>query len=158
MLLSLLVALVVVVIVVVKAYNRHRSRVYSHRQSLEQEMELLSTLQARAAKLLQEQYSGRLHGDDDALEIARSRIKLGREIGSGAFAVVRQAQVVSLDAFTGGATVDVAAKLMKDNVSDAARVHFLMEARLMAAITHPKIITLIGVCTASLPFMIITQV
>ena len=88
------------------------------------------------------------------LEIDRQRLKMGRELGKGAFGLVCLAELQLPD----GGSQTVAVKALLDGVSSTELTKFLMEARLMGLLNHENLLELVAVCTAETPFYIVTEI
>jgi hypothetical protein len=89
----------------------------------------------------------------ERLEIDRSRLKMGKELGKGAFGVVCLANFRRPD----GQEQTVAVKALLDGVSQTELEKFLMEARLMSLLNHENLMELVAVCTKETPFYIVTE-
>jgi len=87
----------------------------------------------------------KLLSGSDRMQINMSEIKLLRELGSGAFGVVRLGEI-------GGQ--QVAVKIMKDANSDQ-KGQFIEEAQVMAKLHHPNLVKLLGIVCE--PICIVTE-
>lgn len=97
------------------------------------------------------------HLDDDVgnlfeqMEIQRSKLRMGQEIGKGAFGIVYQASIF------GRVGEQVAVKTLLDGVIAEELVRFLVEGRIMAMLEHDNIVQLIGVCTEEIPPYLVVE-
>ena len=85
------------------------------------------------------------------LEVNRSTVSLHKVLGSGAFGEVR------LGTLFAGATVDVAVKTLKYTGSQDESAKFLVEARILSALSHPNIVRLLAVCTETSPLLMVIE-
>jgi serine/threonine protein kinase len=81
------------------------------------------------------------------LEVDRSELELGRQLGKGAFGVVHVATI-------GG--TDVAVKTLSSGGAEMQR-KFLIEARLLSALAHPHVVRILHVCTRTMPYAIAVE-
>lgn len=51
----------------------------------------------------------------------------------------------------------VAVKQLADGATDTDQAHFLVEARILAGLRHPSLLSLVGVCHDRLPFLMVTE-
>ena len=86
------------------------------------------------------------------LEVDRSLVSLGRVLGSGAFGEVRLGSLLQA-----GTTVDVAIKTLKDAGGHEESSKFLVEARILSALSHPNIVTLLAVCAEASPLLMVIE-
>ena len=89
----------------------------------------------------------------ERLEIDRSQLKLGRELGKGAFGVVCIATLTNPH----GVDRTVAVKTLLEGVVQDELTKFLVEARLMSLLSHESLLELVAVCTSDTPFYIVTE-
>jgi fibroblast growth factor receptor 2 len=83
---------------------------------------------------------------DEQYEVARDKVILGKELGSGNFGCVYQAEVK--DHFASGVTTIAAVKQLKDGYSDKDVLDLINEMEVMKMIPkHDNIINLLGCCT-----------
>jgi hypothetical protein len=90
----------------------------------------------------------------EALEIDKSRIKVGRALGEGQFGSVAAA-VMHVSA--GEAEKAVAVKVLKEQVGGDMQAKFVLEARILAALSHPHIVRVEAVCFRQSPNMIVVE-
>eukprot|EP00049_Salpingoeca_infusionum_P017950 m.355097 g.355097 ORF g.355097 m.355097 type:complete len:2186 (+) comp17178_c0_seq1:509-7066(+) len=86
-----------------------------------------------------------------SLEVQPERLTLIKELGHGEFGVVmlgRQVEEGDLVAIK---------QLNERGVSQEEQAKFLGECRLMAALEHPNIVSIVGVCTKELPIMAVLE-
>jgi hypothetical protein len=76
------------------------------------------------------------------LEVGRSELDVGRQLGKGAFGVVHMATIRG---------TEVAVKTLSGGGAEMQR-KFLIEARLLAALQHPHVVRLVHVCTSAMPY------
>lgn len=81
------------------------------------------------------------------LEVKRSELQLMQRLGAGHFGEVYAGKWRRM--------VDVAVKTLKPN--SMSPTEFLEEAKIMHKLRHPKLVQLMGVCTAREPMYIITE-
>lgn len=87
-------------------------------------------------------------------EYPRGWLDIISGIGSGAFGVVLLAKS------TNGNTRDpycVAVKMLKENADESEARSFAAEARFMANLRHPNVVSFIGVCMAELPWLLVLE-
>ena len=163
--LGLIAAGVVIIIIILVVFFIIRGRRQSHyNQDLEfqlQSMKLgVEELTSRVKDMFSREFA-RTIGDNSEqsesafakLEIDRSKIEVGKELGKGAFGVVYKAKVVLND----GRSREVAAKTLIEDCGTDELTKFLMEARLMSLLAHPNLLELVAVVTKETPFYIITE-
>ena len=80
-------------------------------------------------------------------EIGRDQIVLGRQLGKGAFGAVYASRIDGRD---------VAIKML---ISEASELQekFLLEGKLLCALRHPHVVSLLHVQTRSMPFAIVVE-
>ena len=91
----------------------------------------------------------RMREIDPRLEYDRNSIKYIKDLGTGAFGQVFQAEVVDKN---NERVMQVAVKMMKDGRASDLKKAFQNEALLLANFSHPNIVKLRGVCTKGTPF------
>jgi serine/threonine protein kinase len=84
-----------------------------------------------------------------ALETPRDRITLLSTLGAGAFGEVKLAELQGKG--------KLAAKVLKSNNERDTREKFLTEARILAILRHPNIVSLVGVCTCEPPMVMLIE-
>ncbi len=89
----------------------------------------------------------------DMLRVEPGRLRLGRTLGEGQFGMVSAAVLTTGTA----STVDVAVKVLKDDVTPDMQAKFLLEARILAALNHAHIVRVLAVCFDSTPHMIVVE-
>ena len=89
----------------------------------------------------------------DALEIDSRYLRLGPELGKGAFGVVRQATY----ALPKTKKVDVAVKLVHSSIDSMAANKFLVETYLLCSLRHPNLIKVIGIQTKTRPTLLLME-
>uniref|UniRef100_A0A182JN47 Uncharacterized protein n=1 Tax=Anopheles atroparvus TaxID=41427 RepID=A0A182JN47_ANOAO len=100
--------------------------------------------------------NARARGDADYLEIPHSCLRIGREIGKGAFGRVFMASAVKLPGFNGPKIVAI--KQLKKCPSSDEFDEFLDEIAMMKKVgKHPNIVTLLGCCTIKEPLTMIME-
>lgn len=117
---------------------------------------LVVQLRRRTGKLTPHNFEADLvaiSGEFMPKELARSAVTLLEEVGSGQFGAVFKGTVEhdNLPPYT------VAVKTLKEGTGGPERAHFLREAALMAQFHHPNILQLVGVCTSSVPLLLVAQ-
>eukprot|EP00042_Codosiga_hollandica_P041687 m.374554 g.374554 ORF g.374554 m.374554 type:complete len:926 (-) comp56166_c0_seq1:359-3136(-) len=91
-------------------------------------------------------------GSLEPMEVSRSCVAIERDIGTGAFGSVSQGKLVRADA----STVACAVKVLSSSEQEL-KSKFLAEAQLLAQLQHPRIVTLLAVCTTSEPFLLVME-
>ncbi|XP_050072569.1 uncharacterized protein LOC126560654 [Anopheles maculipalpis] len=100
--------------------------------------------------------NARARGDADYLEVPHSCLRIGREIGKGAFGRVFMASAVKLPAFNGPKIVAI--KQLKKCSSSDEFDEFLDEIAMMKKVgKHPNIVALLGCCTIKEPLTMIME-
>ncbi|XP_053673296.1 vascular endothelial growth factor receptor 1 [Anopheles nili] len=100
--------------------------------------------------------NARARGDADYLEIPHSCLRIGREIGKGAFGRVFMASAVKLPGFSGPKIVAI--KQLKKCSSSDEFDEFLDEITMMKKVgKHPNIVVLLGCCTIKEPLTMIME-
>ncbi|KFB40033.1 tyrosine-protein kinase [Anopheles sinensis] len=100
--------------------------------------------------------NARARGDADYLEVPHSCLRIGREIGKGAFGRVFMASAVKLPGFNGPKIVAI--KQLKKCPSSDEFDEFLDEIAMMKKVgKHPNIVTLLGCCTIKEPLTMIME-
>lgn len=98
----------------------------------------------------------RMRGEVDLLEVPHSCLRIGREIGKGAFGRVFMASASKLAGSPG--TVIVAVKQLKKCSKADEFDEFLDEIAMMKRVgRHPNIVTLLGCCTIKEPLTMIME-
>ncbi|XP_052863977.1 platelet-derived growth factor receptor alpha [Anopheles cruzii] len=98
----------------------------------------------------------RARGKADNLEVPHSSLRIGREIGKGAFGRVFMASASKLPNING--TQIVAVKQLKRSPSAGQYDEFLDEITMMKRVgQHPNIVTLLGCCTIKEPLTMIME-
>uniref|UniRef100_A0A0K2V482 receptor protein-tyrosine kinase n=1 Tax=Lepeophtheirus salmonis TaxID=72036 RepID=A0A0K2V482_LEPSM len=93
---------------------------------------------------------------DPEWEVARSRIKLGRTLGEGAFGKVVQGEVKDLPRRPGITTVAI--KMLKEGHTDSEMIDLVSEMTMMKIIgQHVNIINLLGLATRDGPLYVIVE-
>ncbi|XP_045188886.1 fibroblast growth factor receptor 2-like isoform X2 [Mercenaria mercenaria] len=93
---------------------------------------------------------------DSKWEFPRDRLTLGKELGSGAFGVVRSGEAVGINNRQGSTTVAV--KMLKQDATDREMTDLMVEMEMMKIVRgHKNIINLLGCCTQSGPLYVITE-
>ncbi|XP_060573437.1 fibroblast growth factor receptor 2-like isoform X2 [Ruditapes philippinarum] len=93
---------------------------------------------------------------DSKWEFPRDRLTLGKELGSGAFGVVRSGEAVGINNRQGSTTVAV--KMLKQDATDREMTDLMVEMEMMKLVRgHKNIINLLGCCTQSGPLYVITE-
>ncbi|KAL4232110.1 Fibroblast growth factor receptor 4 [Mactra antiquata] len=93
---------------------------------------------------------------DSKWEFPRERLTLGKELGSGAFGVVRQGEAVGINNRQGSSTVAV--KMLKQDATDREMTDLMVEMEMMKIVRgHKNIISLLGCCTQNGPLYVITE-
>jgi hypothetical protein len=82
------------------------------------------------------------------LEVAAESVGMGKVLGEGEFGSV------VLGEYQGR---NVAIKLLKDTASKEAGQRFATEARILAALVHPHIVRVVGVCFKTTPQFIVVE-
>uniref|UniRef100_A0A182WA62 Protein kinase domain-containing protein n=1 Tax=Anopheles minimus TaxID=112268 RepID=A0A182WA62_9DIPT len=100
--------------------------------------------------------NARARGDADYLEVPHSCLRIGREIGKGAFGRVFMASAVKLPGFNGPKIVAI--KQLKKCSSSDEFDEFLDEITMMKKVgKHPNIVALLGCCTIKEPLTMIME-
>jgi serine/threonine protein kinase len=94
--------------------------------------------------------------DGKPREMKRIAIKLLNNIGEGAFGTVSKG-LVDERGTTGVPEYTVAVKVLKNEPTGSEIKEFMREAAIMAQFKHPNVLSLVGVCTAGEPAMIVLQ-
>jgi serine/threonine protein kinase len=94
--------------------------------------------------------------DGKPREMKRAVVKLLNNIGEGAFGTVYKGLVDERSA-TGVPEYTVAVKVLKTEPTSSEIKEFMREAAIMAQFKHPNVLSLVGVCTAGEPAMIVLQ-
>ncbi|XP_058449287.1 uncharacterized protein LOC131429253 [Malaya genurostris] len=98
----------------------------------------------------------RAKGDADMLEVPHACLRIGREIGKGAFGRVFMASASKLPGYNG--TVIVAVKQLKKCPKADKFDEFQDEIAMMKRVgRHPNIVTLLGCCTIKEPLTMIME-
>ncbi|XP_038109040.1 tyrosine-protein kinase receptor torso isoform X2 [Culex quinquefasciatus] len=98
----------------------------------------------------------RARGDADMLEVAHTCLRIGREIGKGAFGRVFMASAVNIAGCPD--PLIVAVKQLKKSSKTDAFDEFLDEIAMMKRVgRHPNIVTLLGCCTIKEPLTMIME-
>lgn len=93
---------------------------------------------------------------DSKWEFPRERLTLGKELGSGAFGVVRQGEATGINNRQGVTTVAV--KMLKSDATDREMTDLMVEMEMMKIVRgHKNIISLLGCCTQAGPLYVITE-
>ncbi|KAK3606106.1 hypothetical protein CHS0354_006469 [Potamilus streckersoni] len=93
---------------------------------------------------------------DTKWEFPRDRLILGKELGAGAFGVVRQGEAIGINNKSGSTTVAV--KMLKEDATDREMTDLMMEMEMMKIVRgHKNIINLQGCCTQSGPLFVIVE-
>ncbi|KAL5255722.1 hypothetical protein ACHWQZ_G011071 [Mnemiopsis leidyi] len=87
-------------------------------------------------------------------QIAKSRLRSFAVLGEGQFGTVYKAELKSLD---GSPSSWVAIKQIKDDQSADAIREYEKEMLMMTQLHHPNIVKLVGLCTDSPPYYILTE-
>jgi hypothetical protein len=92
------------------------------------------------------------------LEVPRKTVRFGRTLGQGNYGVVRLATLQRKEPDLPASLVEVAVKsrLMRETDATIDKALFI-EGLVLHAVHHPNILTLLGVCTDTLPFLLITE-
>jgi hypothetical protein len=88
------------------------------------------------------------------LEIDRSCLVLGSELGKGSFGVVYLATMISPQ---GAQQRTVAVKSLRPGAAQEEMTRFLTEARLMCLLQHQNLVEVVAVCSKSTPFYIVME-
>jgi hypothetical protein len=165
---TVIVVVVTVVVVVVALltlftiWRRQGRRIDVQRSTLRAQLQSLTAVQEQAVKLLASTYGSRLPAltaDFPRYELPRKHVVIGDTIGQGSFAIVHKGTLTRSPPAVRDSTINIVAiKVLKDVQNELACVKFLMEARLMSALTHPNIVALCAVCSQSMPMSIVTEV
>ncbi|XP_049280880.1 vascular endothelial growth factor receptor 1 isoform X3 [Anopheles funestus] len=100
--------------------------------------------------------NARARGDADYLEVPHSCLRIGREIGKGAFGRVFMASAVKLPGLNGPKIVAI--KQLKKCSSSDEFDEFLDEITMMKKVgKHPNIVALLGCCTIKEPLTMIME-
>uniref|UniRef100_A0A182SNY0 Protein kinase domain-containing protein n=1 Tax=Anopheles maculatus TaxID=74869 RepID=A0A182SNY0_9DIPT len=100
--------------------------------------------------------NARDRGDADYLEVPHACLRIGREIGKGAFGRVFMASAVKLPGFNGPKIVAI--KQLKKCSSSDEFDEFLDEIAMMKKVgKHPNIVALLGCCTIKEPLTMIME-
>ncbi|XP_061512028.1 uncharacterized protein LOC1279581 isoform X1 [Anopheles gambiae] len=100
--------------------------------------------------------NARARGDADYLEVPHSCLRIGREIGKGAFGRVFMASAIKLPGFSGPKIVAI--KQLKKCSSSDEFDEFLDEITMMKKVgKHPNIVALLGCCTIKEPLTMIME-
>jgi serine/threonine protein kinase len=94
--------------------------------------------------------------EDRPREMKRNAIKLLNNIGEGAFGTVYKG-LVDERSTTGVPEYTVAVKVLKNEPTGSEIKEFMREAAIMAQFKYPNVLSLVGVCTAGEPAMIVLQ-
>ncbi|XP_055640819.1 platelet-derived growth factor receptor alpha isoform X2 [Toxorhynchites rutilus septentrionalis] len=98
----------------------------------------------------------RARGDADQLEVPHSCLRIGREIGKGAFGRVFMASATKLPGCNG--PMIVAVKQLKKSPEADEIDEFLDEIEMLKRVgRHPNIVTLLGCCTIKKPLTMIME-
>uniref|UniRef100_A0A1B0CHI7 receptor protein-tyrosine kinase n=1 Tax=Lutzomyia longipalpis TaxID=7200 RepID=A0A1B0CHI7_LUTLO len=98
----------------------------------------------------------RARGEADSLEIPHSSLKIGREIGKGAFGRVFIARAENIGSKTG--SLIVAVKQLKKKPTADELEEFLSEITTMKKVgRHPNVVSLIGCCTIRQPLLMVME-
>ncbi|KAH3786281.1 hypothetical protein DPMN_164387, partial [Dreissena polymorpha] len=93
---------------------------------------------------------------DSKWEFPRDRLTLGKELGSGAFGVVREGRAIGIGNRQGPSTVAV--KMLKQDATDREMTDLMVEMEMMKIVRgHKNIISLLGCCTQNGPLYVITE-
>ncbi|XP_052770650.1 fibroblast growth factor receptor 4-like [Mya arenaria] len=93
---------------------------------------------------------------DSKWEFPRDRLTLGKELGSGAFGVVREGSAIGMSNRQGSTTVAV--KMLKLDATDREMTDLMVEMEMMKIVRgHKNIISLLGCCTQNGPLYVITE-
>ncbi|XP_078658889.1 proto-oncogene tyrosine-protein kinase receptor Ret-like [Branchiostoma floridae x Branchiostoma belcheri] len=92
---------------------------------------------------------------DAKWEIPRENIVLGETIGEGEFGKVVKAQATNVANVKGVSSVAV--KMLKDYASASEMRDLISELELLAQVSHPNVIKLIGACTENGPVYVIVE-
>ena len=110
----------------------------------------MSTQQVQLTDLVLDLDSPALVAAFEQLEISSSQLKLGRELGEGQFGSVHAAMLLLTQ-------TQVAVKSLKGQAGGEAQRKFLTEARILAALKHPHIVRVVGVCFKSTPNLVVVE-
>ncbi|XP_026863919.2 receptor-type tyrosine-protein kinase FLT3 isoform X2 [Electrophorus electricus] len=93
---------------------------------------------------------------DQKWEFPRENLELGKELGSGAFGMVKQATAYGIS--KPGVSVQVAVKMLKDKHQTVEKEALMSELKMLTHIgQHINIVNLLGACTGSGPVYLIFQ-
>ena len=87
------------------------------------------------------------------LAVTADRVQLGSQLGKGQFGTVHRAVMLDGD----GTRIDAAVKQMHAPVPDMELRQFVYEAKLLAALQHPHIVAVLGVCVDRQPHFIVLE-
>lgn len=158
------VAIVLIILAVIALFlfrGRKQSRYNKQLELQLQTMKLgVEELTAKVKDMFSREFAETIGGaveqtesDFARLEIDRTRLKMGRELGKGAFGVVCLATLTNPH----GVDRPVAVKTLLEGVVQEELTKFLMEARLMSLLCHENLLELVAVCTKETPFYIVTE-
>jgi serine/threonine protein kinase len=88
--------------------------------------------------------------------LQRKHIRLLEAIGQGEFATVHKG-LLNEKSTTGIPEFTVAVKVLRSEPMERELVEFMREAAMVAQFQHPNVISLVGVCTAGAPAMLVMQ-
>jgi hypothetical protein len=86
----------------------------------------------------------------EQLELSPNQLKLMHELGEGQFGSVHAAVLLPTQ-------TQVAVKSLKGQAGGEAQRKFLTEARILAALKHPHIVRVVGVCFKSTPNLVVVE-
>ncbi|XP_028655320.1 receptor-type tyrosine-protein kinase FLT3 [Erpetoichthys calabaricus] len=93
---------------------------------------------------------------DTKWEFPRENLKLGKELGAGAFGKVVAANAFGI--FKPGESLQVAVKMLKDKYQPSEKDAIMAELKMLTQIgNHENIVNLLGACTVSGPVYLIFQ-
>ncbi|KAM6976854.1 receptor-type tyrosine-protein kinase FLT3-like [Aplochiton taeniatus] len=93
---------------------------------------------------------------DQKWEFPRENLKLGKELGSGAFGMVVQAMAFGIS--KPGASLEVAVKMLKEKHQKVDKEALISELKMLTHIGHhPNVVNLLGACTNLGPTYLIFQ-
>ncbi|EDQ86139.1 uncharacterized protein MONBRDRAFT_44364, partial [Monosiga brevicollis MX1] len=157
------ILLIIVILLAFCIIRGNRQRRYN--EQLEQQLRSMKLgveeLTVKVRDMFSREFAETIGADGEArerefalLELDRARLKLGKELGKGAFGIVCVADLQRPD----GRSQTVAVKALLDGVSQTELEKFLMEARLMSLLHHESLLELVAVCTKETPFYIVTEI
>jgi hypothetical protein len=168
---SVVVACVIAVLVLVFVIGRRR--VLRKRTELEHQLAELKTVHRQVIDLFESQYQRIAASDErlssmgvfEDLEISRKLVHPIRVIGEGHFGVVRLASLdppsskrfASVQPRTSASNQLVAIKSLQPAALKETQVQFCLEARLLNALRHEHIVSLVGVVFTEPPLAIVME-